>query len=632
MSLSSSTAREKLKFGLCIGALGVVFGDVGTSPLYTMKECLAVLPKDGQEASVFGVLSLIFWAIFLVVCVKYISNILKADNKGEGGIFSLLSLSGLKEKSFRHKGGLCGGVLFVLLAASLMFGESVITPAITVLSATEGLKGFHLGLTETHFVWIAVGILVLLFGLQRFGTHSIGRVFGPAMVVWFVLLGGIGFWHIVQYPAIIKAINPMYGIQLAASGMMSGTTVLLLGSVVLALTGVEALYADMGHFGRRAISKAWYYFVMPGLLLNYFGQGAHVLFAHNPYNPFFEMVPAGWPQGIFSVVAMIAAVIASQAVISGAYSIVLSAVQLGYFPRLKVLHTSAEIHGQIYVPLVNFVVGVSSIIIVLVFRSSANLAAAYGVAVTGTMVITTFAFYFVLVNRWHWRAWKALLLCGAFWAIDWTFFIATMHKFMDGGWLPVALGSLVFIVMHTWKSGRMCTKKFIEASALADLSPSQIVEDKRLLRVPGCAVFMAASPKGIPIVLAHHLKANKCLQETTVILTLQTIDEPYVNREATLSIEDIGVGLWRVVAQYGYMETPSVIEVLDLLKTKGLPVKVEGTTFYFNREVIMTGGSSKLFEWQKKFYEFLSRNARPVKDYYQILPNQVIEVGLPIQL
>lgn len=627
-----SNARDQLRLGLCLGALGVVFGDVGTSPLYTMKECLIALPAEHREEGVLGILSLIFWAIILVVCVKYIGNILKADNKGEGGIFALLSLSGLKEKSFRRKGGLFGGIIIVLLAASLLFGESVITPSITVLSAVEGLKGFEIGVTQQHVVWIAVGILVLLFSVQRFGTHVIGKIFGPVMVCWFVLLGGLGLWHIIQYPAVLFAINPFHGIKLIGFGVSTGTIALLLGSIVLALTGVEALYADMGHFGRKAISRAWYWFVMPGLLLNYFGQGAHVLTTHDPYNPFFELVPIGWPQGCLSIFAIVAAIIASQAVISGAFSITLSAVQLGYFPRLKVLHTSAQIHGQIYVPLINFVLALFAIIIVLAFKSSESLASAYGVAVTGTMVITTFSFYFVLINHWRWPVWKAALLCGAFWIIDWSLFISTLHKFHDGGWLPVALGSLVFITMHTWKSGRMSTRNFIEQSALADLSPSQVVNDSRIVRVPGCAIFMASSPRGIPIVLAHHLKANKSLQETTVILTMVTKEEPYVSDSERLTVEEIGGGLWRAIADYGYMESPSVIDIFGKMGEAGIPLKDNDTTFYFNREVIITGGNSKLFEWQKKLYSFLSRNARPVKDYYQVIPAQVIEVGLPIHL
>lgn len=597
-----------------------------------MKECLGALPDSGREEGILGILSLVFWSIVIVVCIKYIGNVLKADNKGEGGIFSLFSLSGLKEKQSKFKGGLSGGIIIVLLAASLFFGESVITPSITVLSAVEGMKGYHGGLTQNHVVWITALILLVVFWCQRYGFQALGRIFGPLMVGWFAVLGGLGIWHIAKYPHVLWAVNPMYGIELLRTGMADGTAMLVLGSVVLALTGVESLYADMGHYGRKVISRAWYCFVMPGLLLNYFGQGAHIISTSNPFNPFFELVPAGWPQGALSLLAIAAAVVATQAVISGAFSIALSAVQLGYFPRLKILHTSDTAKGRIYVPLVNFFLALFALIVVFTFRTSGNLAAAYGVAVTGTMVITTFSFYFVLTNHWRWPASRAILLCGAFWVVDWAFFISTLHKFMDGGWLPVALGSLVFVTMYTWKSGRLSTKSFIEGSALADLSPSRIVDNKDLLRVPGCAVFMAATPRGIPIVLAHHLKANKCLQQTTVILTMNTQEDPYVNDKDRLVIEEIGGGLWRAVASYGYMETPSVIEVVERMQQGGIPLKNQDTTFYFNREVIVTGGKSNLFEWQKRFYGFLSRNARPVKDYYQILPNQVIEVGLPVVL
>lgn len=632
MMESREELSQKLRIGVCLGALGVVFGDVGTSPLYTMKVCLAALPVEYRQDGVLGILSLIFWSLVLVVCVKYIGGVLRADNKGQGGIFSLFSLGGLKEKMFRTKGGLCGGAFFVLFAASLLFGESVITPSITMLAAVEGLYGADIGLTQDYVIWIAAGILILLFSWQRLGISKFSKIFGFLLFLWFLLIGGLGAWHIIHYPQVLLAINPVYAIKLLVSGALSGYAIMLLGAVVLAITGVEALYAGMGHFGRRAISKSWYYCVMPGLLLNYFGQGAHVLKAHDFNNPFFELLPPGWPQGILALVAIMAAIIASQAVISGVFSTCLSAIQMGYFPRLKIFHTNDYEHDEIYIPAVCFTLAFFSVLVTIYFKTSSNLAAAYGVAVTGTMVITTFAFFFVLVNRWHWPKWKALLLCGAFWLIDWALFISTLHKFMDGGWLPVALGAFVFIIMHTWKSGSMSVKAFIESSALVDVNPLQVAEDSNLLRVKGGAIFMASSSRGVPIVLAHYLKVNKCLHEKVVILSIITDESPYVSDEKRMNVEEIGGGMWRVTVAYGYKENPTLPGLFSKFVEKGIPLEEVDTTFYFNREVIVTGGKSNLFDWQKRFYDFLSRNARPVKDYYQLTPSQVIEIGLPVQI
>ncbi|MEG2586076.1 MAG: KUP/HAK/KT family potassium transporter [Akkermansia sp.] len=633
-AMNSPLDKKPIQLALWMGALGVVFGDVGTSPLYTMKQCLLALPEGMQQTNVVtGIVSLIFWAISLVICIKYSSNILKADNHGEGGIFALLALSGLKEKSAKHKGGLSGGIILILISASLLFGESVITPAITVLSATEGLKGFDIGITQGMTILIATGILILLFSLQKYGTQFIGKIFGPIMFCWFVLLGLLGIWNIVQCPRIILALNPWYGIKLLTGNILPlGVILILLGSVVLALTGVEALFANMGHFGRKAITKAWYFVAMPGLVLNYFGQGAHVLNHPGSQNPFFELLPAGWPQGTLSVISIIAAVIASQAIISGAYSLTLSAVQLGYFPRLKILHTNAQIHGQIYIPLINFTLAVCSIAIVLAFKTSEGLAAAYSVAVTGSMVITTYAFYHVARNHWGWKVSKALPLCIGFWLIDGILVISSLHKFAEGGWIAVAIGLLFFLIMHTWKSGRMAVNKVIDSSALMELSPTDIVKNDKLIRVPGCAIFLSSSPQGIPIVLAHHLKSNKCLHKTAVILALLTSDAPFIERNKRIKQEDLGNGLWRASAIYGCMEHPSMIEIIELLQEQGVPLKPNDTSFYFNREVIITGGHSNLLEWQKSLYEFLSRNARPVKDYYRVTPTRIVEMGLPISL
>jgi KUP system potassium uptake protein len=625
----SSSSRRGLQATLVIGALGVVFGDIGTSPLYTMKECIAhFLPAERPQA-VLGVLSLMLWSMLLVVCFKYLSFVMRADNRGEGGIFALLALSHARDTDKkRHRMGPL--VLIILGGAALLYGDSVITPAISVLSAAEGLRGFNIAFTP-YITTIACVVLAALFWFQRKGSKMLGRIFGPVMLVWFATLGTLGGWHLHLAPEVWKAINPLLGLSLLIHH--PGSAFLLLGSIVLTITGAESLYADMGHFGRKSIARAWFIFAFPGLLLNYFGQGAFVIsHPESTENPFFALAPAGWGQLALTALSMAAAVIASQAVISGAYSLTRSAIQLGYFPRLKIPHTNAEQSGQIYVPLINVALALASITIVAAFGSSERLAAAYGIAVTGTMVVTSIAFFRVVRVRWKWPLWQALLLCGLFMVVDATFFIATLHKFLDGGWLPIAIALSVIAVMHTWKRGRNEIQEKVYSRALADLELSQISQSKSIIRVPGSAVFMAGSPRGVPLALLHHLKANKVLQQTTALLTIVNEEVPHVNNDERLSVEDHGNGVWRVVCRYGYMEMPDLTDIMERVRAQGVPLNPDATTFYFNREMIITGGHARMFEWQKSFYAFLSRNARPVKDYYNIMPTQIIEIGLPIQL
>ncbi|MEO6004813.1 MAG: KUP/HAK/KT family potassium transporter [Opitutus sp.] len=624
-----SPASSGAKAALVLGALGVVFGDIGTSPLYTMKECIAHFLPAERPAAVIGVLSLMVWSMVLVVCVKYITFVMRADNRGEGGIFALLALSHARdtEKTRNRIGPM---VLLILVGAALLYGDSVITPAISVLSAAEGLKGFNPAFTP-YITTIACVILAGLFWFQRKGSKTIGRIFGPVMFVWFATLGVLGAWHIRLAPEVLKAVNPLLGVSMLIHH--PGSAFLLLGSIVLTITGAEALYADMGHFGRTSIAKAWFFFAFPGLVLNYFGQGAYVIVNPNStQNPFFALATDGWGQLALTALSMVAAVIASQAVITGAFSLTRSAIQLGYFPRLKINHTNAEQSGQIYVPFINIALAFASIAVVAAFGSSDRLAAAYGIAVTGTMVVTSIALYRVIRMRWKWPLWQAFLLCGAFIAVDATFFIATLHKFMDGGWLPIAISLVVIAIMHTWKSGKNEIQEKVYSRALADLDLSQISQSKSIIRVPGSAVFMAGSARGVPLALLHHLKANKVLQQTTALLTIINEEVPHVNNEERLTVEDHGNGVWRVTSRYGYMEMPDLSDIMRRIRDRGVPLNLEATTFYFNREMIITGGHARMFEWQKAFYSFLSRNARPVKDYYQIMPTQIIEIGLPIQL
>ncbi len=615
---------------MCLGALGVVFGDIGTSPLYAMKECLAQLQVDERATGVLGILSLMTWSLTLVVCVKYIGFVTRADNRGEGGIFALLALSHTKETAEKNRGRIGLTILIILTGAALLYGDSVITPAISVLGAAEGLKGFSPAF-EPYITTIACAILAGLFWFQHKGSKAIGRIFGPVMLVWFITLALLGLWQIKEAPQVLVALNPLLGLKLLFTH--PGGAVIILGAVVLTVTGAEALYADMGHFGRKAIAQAWYFFAFPGLLLNYYGQGAFVV-AHpdSKANPFFALAPAGWGQLALTLLSIAAAIIASQAVISGAFSLTRSAIQLGYFPRLKITHTNADQSGQIYIPLINTALAVTSIAIVANFGSSDRLASAYGIAVTGTMIVTTYAFFRVMRLRWKWPLWRAFALCALFIAVDATFFIATLHKFMDGGWLPIAIAAFVVAIMHTWKSGKNEIQEKVYSRALADLELSQIAQSKSILRVPGSAVFMAGSPKGVPLALLHHLKANKVLQQTSVLMTIVNEEVPQVDNTERLTVEDHGNGVWRAICRYGYMESPDLADIVKRVQANGVPLNPSATTFYFNREMIITGGHARMFDWQKSFYAFLSRNARPVKDYYQIMPTQIIEIGLPIQL
>ena len=614
--------------GLCLGALGVVFGDIGTSPLYTMRECIAHLPPVERSTGILGILSLMFWALTFIVSFKYLLYVTRADNKGEGGIFALLALSHDRNADRR---GLGITAIIILLGAALLYGDGIITPAISVLGAAEGFKSFQPDLSQSVIVVMAVVILAGLFYIQSKGTKMIGSIFGPVMLVWFVTLGLLGAWHLMKDPSVLKAVNPLYGFRLLADhpGKAGG----LLGAIVLTVTGAEALYADMGHFGRRYITLAWYGFACPGLLLNYFGQGAWAI--SNPLsneNPFFELAPEGPLQVSLVILSILAAIIASQALISGTYSLTRQAIQLGYFPRLKILHTNAEHEGQIYIPLINWALAIGSIWIVIGFKSSDALAVAYGIAVTGTMAVTTFAFYHVIRSRWMWSLWHSAGLCGLFLVVDLALLWANSHKFLDGGWLPVTMAVAVLAIMHTWRSGRNEIQEKVYGGAITELELSQVAKSKNIVRVPGSAVFMVATPKGTPLALLHHLKANKCLQQTVVLLTILTDEVPLVNEEERMTLECMGEGIWRAVGRYGYMESPSVNKLIDRIRAQGVSVSQQGTTYYFNREMIILGGNARMFEWQKGLYAFLSRNARPVKDYYQILPTQIIEIGLPVQL
>ena len=629
MSTPSHLApKASTRTALAIGALGVVFGDIGTSPLYTMRECLHALPSSEHSVAVLGVLSLIVWSLILVVSVKYTLFVLRADNRGEGGIFALMVLGRLDPGARR---GLTLGTIVVLIGAAMLCGEAVITPAMTVLGAVEGIKVVWPGV-EHLVVPLSCIILMGIFAFQFRGTKFIGGIFGPVMLVWFITLGAFGLWRIIETPVVLQALNPMLGIQLLLDHPPRQVAILL-GAIVLAFTGVEALYADMGHFGRRVILIAWYAVALPGLTLNYFGQGAYFLSGRSsPENPFLAIAPEGPLRYGLLALSVLAAIIASQALITGAYSLIRQAIQLGFFPRLSVKHTNASQQGQIYLPLVNVSLAIGSILTVLEFKSSSSLAAAYGIAVTGTMIVTTVTLFFAMRRAWKWPLWQAGTICSLFLVIDLLFFSANLHKFADGGWLPIAIALAVLATMITWKMGKSEIFRRIYANEITEEELKNIASSQHIQRVRGTGVFMAGNPTGTPLVLLHHVKANKVLHETVVLLSILTPEVPYVSEEERLEVREIGEGVWRALARYGYMESPDVAALIQLIRDRGVPLKPAEATYYFNREMIITGGDARMWQWQKLFYGFLSRNARQARDYYQLPPMQIIEVGLPIQL
>ncbi len=611
---------------LAIGAAGVVFGDIGTSPLYALKECVDVdHGVAATSANLFGLVSLIFWSLTMVVTVKYLTFIMKADNRGEGGILALLALLPRQDKKDPTRIGWVAAM--VLFGAALLYGDGVITPAISVLSAVEGLGVATTRLTPA-VVPLTVAILAGLFWVQKRGTESIGGMFGPMMVVWFLVIAALGLVHIVQYPRILGAVHPIYAVRFFATH--GWHAFLVLGSVVLCITGGEALYADMGHFGRAPIRFAWFALVMPALLLNYFGQAACII-QHSAAasNPFFAMGP---PSLLYFMVALstVATIIASQALISGAYSLTRQAVQLGFCPRVTIVHTSGEAEGQIFIPEVNVALAIACIWLVLTFKESSALAAAYGIAVTGTMAITSIVYFMVLTRAWHWPVWKAGLLILLFLSFDIPFFAANALKFFHGGWFPIAVALGVFLVMTTWKKGRT----LLGQSLVNRMLPTELfledVDRHCPHRVPGTAVFMSSNPTGIPIVLLHHWKHNQVLHETIVLLSISSEPIPEVPSGARVTVANLGRGFFQVTAHYGFMETPNVPQVMRRAAELGVPCQPERTSYFLGRETLLATGQTPMFAWRKSLFSFISRNSRSATHYFGIPPDRVVELGMQI--
>jgi KUP system potassium uptake protein len=630
---------------LSLAALGIVYGDIGTSPLYALQQCFAAKthPLPLNEANIFGILSLIVWLLILVVAVKYIVFIMRADNRGEGGILALMALILQQERRKTDSRRRMVLVSLALFGSALLYGDGMITPAISVLGAIEGLSVLTPALSHL-IVPIAVIILIVLFAVQRFGTQRVGTAFGPIMAVWFVTIGILGVIEIASEPRILSSLNPWHGIQFFVSNR--GVGFLALGGVVLAVTGAEALYADMGHFGKRPIRLAWFGLVLPALLLNYFGQGALLL--HQPdaiSNPFYQLAPRALLIPLV-VLATMAAVVASQALISGAFSLTQQAVQLGYSPRVTILHTSRSEAGQIFIPEVNKAIAVGCLLLVLAFRSTQNLGAAYGVAVTGTMAITSLLFGVVARARWGWSFWKVLPLTAAFLAIDIPIAGANLVKIEYGGWVPIAIALVVYTLMSTWKKGRTLLTHALHSGALPlDLFLGDVAKRKPP-RVPGTAVFMTSSNDGVPVVLLHHLKHNKVLHEQVILMSVVTEEVPEILSGERVTVEKLEHGFYRVTARYGFMESPNVPEILQRARETGIKAKPNDTTFYLGRErILIADGERKpgtrrapddavlprMARWRKKIFVVMSRNARSATEFFGIPPNRVVELGAQVE-
>jgi KUP system potassium uptake protein len=613
---------------LALTALGVVYGDLGTSPLYALRECFhgpyAIAPT---RANVLGLLSLIFWSLVLVVSVKYIVYVLRADNRGEGGILALTAL--VTPVGATRRGGRGVLILLGLFGTALVYGDGMITPAITVLSAVEGLR-IATPLFSPYVIPIAIAILILLFVVQNHGTAKIGRIFGPVMLFWFLALAALGVAAAVREPSVFAAVDPRHAIDFFVRNRGHGF--LVLGSVFLVLTGAEALYADLGHFGAAPIRLAWFVVALPALLLNYFGQGALLLSTPDAVeNPFFRLAPA-WALYPLVALATAAAVIASQALITGAYSLGMQAVQLGYAPRIEIDHTSAHEFGQIYVPSINWVLMAACIGLVLGFRSSTGLAAAYGIAVTTTMVITTLLFYVVTRERWGWSRARAVAIAGGFLVIDTAFLAANVPKIPHGGWFPLLVAAVVFTLMSTWQAGRALLGKRMRETILPlddflgniALHPPQ--------RVPGTAVFLYRNPNGTPPALLHNLKHNHVLHAQVVVLFVETAEVPHVDPAERVETTRLDEGFFRMIVRFGFMEDPVVPPVLAAVEVPGLDLAPLKTTFFLGRETLIPTERPGMALWREKLFTIMARNARSAASFFKLPPNRVIELGAQIEL
>ena len=613
---------------LVVGAIGVVYGDIGTSPLYTLRT--AFTGPHGltlNEANVLGVLSVIFWALVIVVTLKYVTLIMRADNRGEGGI---LALTALVSRGLEHRARLRWWLVgFGIFGAAMFYGDGMITPAITILGAVEGLEVIAPSM-HTYVVPVSVAIIVGLFAVQKRGTASLGAVFGPVMAVWFVTLGVLGGMEIARAPHVLIALNPGYAVAFIADSPVRAF--LAFGAVVLAVTGTEALYADMGHFGRSPIRRAWLLFVMPALVLNYFGQGALVLSQPAAIkNPFYLLAP-DWALVPLLLLATLAAIIASQAVISGAFSLTRAAIQMGYCPRLTIEHTSERAIGQIYVPFINWMLLAAVIALVVGFRSSDSLAAAYGIAVTLAMLIDSILIYVVMRRLWNWPAWVAAAIAAPLLAIDLTFLLSNALKIPDGGWFPILIGAIVFTLLTTWKRGRIVLMDRLAEDAMPLDLFIQSIEASPPTRVPGTAIFLTGTQDRVPHALLHNLKHNKVLHERIVFLTVVTRDIPYVADEDRYEVKPLGCEFFKMTADFGFKEDPDVPALLEDCGQKGFAFDMMETSFFVSRETLIPTVAPGMALWREKLFVSMSKNATKASEFFQIPTNRVVELGTQVEL
>lgn len=616
---------------LGIGALGVVYGDIGTSPLYALRACFyGTYPISATADNVLGVLSLIFWSLIIIISIKYLLFVMRADNRGEGGILALLAL--LDPMRTRHGRSRTALIVVGVFGAALLYGDGMITPAISVLSAVEGL-GVAAPELKPLVIPLTIATLIALFVLQRRGTADIGSLFGPIMLFWFVVLAAMGIVGIAGNPSVLGAVAPQHAISFLSRNGMVGY--LVLGGVFLVVTGGEALYADMGHFGSGPIRLGWFGVVLPALLLNYFGQGA-VILAHpdEALHPFYNLVPA-W--GIYPMIALatVVTVIASQAVISGAFSLTRQAVQLGYSPPLKIIQTSSEEIGQIYIPTVNWTLMVATIALVLGFESSTNLTAAYGMAVSTTMVITTALAFLVMLKRWHWNPVLAIAVASSFLVVDLAFFGANLFKIAEGGWLPLLVALLALTVMLTWRRGReLLIERIQDRSTPIDLIINDVGGENGIARVGGTAVFLTRPNPGTPGALLHHLKLNQVLHENVLIMSVITRDVPHVPTAERLEVDKLGGGFYRVRVYYGFMQTPNIPVVIRMCGELKLieGIDPERTAYYLGHATLIpVEGNGGMYMWRKRIYAFMARNALPPSAFYQLPPGRAMELGIQIE-
>jgi KUP system potassium uptake protein len=619
---------RKRTAALTLAALGVVFGDIGTSPLYTVKECFSEFTGiTPTPFNVLGILSMITWVLILVVTLKYVVVVMRAGNRGEGGVLALMALVSRQEAISPHRRRIF--LMIGVLGAALFYGDCLLTPAISVVSAIEGLEVATPAL-QPLVVPISVGVLAALFAVQHFGTAGVGRWFGPITLLWFIVLFALGLHQIAQAPQVLMALSPHYAIEFSLHHGLA--TFLALGAVTLAVTGAEALYADMGHFGREPIRRAWLWLVLPALLANYYGQGALLLVDPTAIdNPFFRLGP-NWVLYPLVALATAATVIASQATISGAFSMAQQAALLGLSPRVRILHTSASEFGQIYVPVVNWLLLVGVLVLVLSFKSSTNFAAAYGIAVTGTMLVTTLLVFALAVRGWKWSWTLAVPVFLVFFVVDGTLFSANMLKFFDGGWVPLAIAVVIFAIMWTWRSGRIAAAEREKEGTLPMESLLESIGPGRVHRPQGTAVYLTAFSGNAPGCLLHNLKHNEVLHEHVVLLTIEVLDVPYMPVDQRAQINHLGKGVHRVVLRYGFMEQPDVPRDLGRLADKGIPLDPMRTSYFIGRNTFVSSRTPLLPRWQQKLFLVLARFAVSAADFFGLPANRVVELGSRIEI